>query len=289
MKSSKLTKQIIEKALSLGASVSGIADIEHLKTSPSHRIYSKIGLHLHDIYSDTKGQNVSTDVVWPEDAVSVVVIGIEHSADELELDWWDGTGTPGNRQLLQVNAQLAQWITNTCSITTYKLPYYVENGGIFLKDAAVHAGLGCIGQNNLLITPEYGPRIRLRALLINREAAPTGPTDFFPCDACEQFCRKACPIGAFHKGVYSPQELCQRILPGIDGTYDRVRCNSKMEKDIDDAAKILSTDDKSQQEMRQLIDQFEKSHLKQPDDDKPVDYCVKYCRKCELSCPVGER
>jgi epoxyqueuosine reductase len=37
------------------------------------------------------------------------------------------------------------------------LPYKVEEGGMFLKDAATLAGLGIIGKNNLLITPEFEP------------------------------------------------------------------------------------------------------------------------------------
>ena len=51
------------------------------------------------------------------------------------------------------------------------------------------AGLGCIGNNNLVVTPEYGPRIRWRALLLDRSANATGPVDYHPCDGCPQPCR----------------------------------------------------------------------------------------------------
>jgi epoxyqueuosine reductase len=37
------------------------------------------------------------------------------------------------------------------------LQYKVEEAGMFLKDAATLAGLGIIGKNNLLITPEFEP------------------------------------------------------------------------------------------------------------------------------------
>ena len=39
---SALSVQIINKAISLGASLAGIASVEQLKKSPSHDIYTKI-------------------------------------------------------------------------------------------------------------------------------------------------------------------------------------------------------------------------------------------------------
>lgn len=36
--------------------------------------------------------------------------------------------------------------------------------------------------NNLVITPEFGPRTRLGALFLEVELEPTGPIDFNPCE-----------------------------------------------------------------------------------------------------------
>ena len=41
--------------------------------------------------------------------------------------------------------------------------------GVFAKDAAALAGLGTIGENNLLVTEEYGPRVRLRIVVTDAE------------------------------------------------------------------------------------------------------------------------
>ena len=185
----------------------------------------------------------------------------------------------------KVNKKLSEWIENTFPVKTYKLPYFVEKGGIFLKDAAVMAGLGCIGKNNLVITPGYGPRIRFRALLLDREAKATGPLEFNPCEGCKQPCRKACPIKAFQNTVYSVDALGQSILPGINGTYDRVTCNVKMEKDIEEAVMAIPAGDEEHQEVLQAIDEFEEGVKLKPQGDKRPYYCVKYCRGCELSCP----
>ncbi len=286
--SSELTEKIVEKAKSLGASIAGVTSVESLKESPSHRIYPKIGMNLEVHWRDAKDNVKPDEVTWPVDAVSAVVIGVAHNADEPELDWWDGKGTPGNRILVRINKKLSEWIVNTFPGKTYKLPYFIEKGGIFLKDAAVMAGLGCIGKNNLVITPGYGPRIRFRALLLDREAEATGPLEFNPCEGCKQPCRKACPIKAFQNTVYSADALGQSILPGINGTYDRVTCNVKMEKDIEEAVMAMPVGDEEHQEVRLAIDEFEEGVMVTPKGDKEPYYFVKYCRGCELVCPVGK-
>ncbi len=49
-----------------------------------------------------------------------------------------------------------------------------ENTSIFShKHAAVRAGLGEFGLNNLVITPEYGPRVRFASVITTAEIEPT--------------------------------------------------------------------------------------------------------------------
>jgi epoxyqueuosine reductase len=127
------------------------------------------------------------------------------------------------------------------------LPYHVERGGVFLKDAAVLAGQGVIGANNLLITPEYGPRIRLRALSIDAKFTPTGPLDFSPCDSCDIRCREACPQKAFTQGSYG-RGFCVKQM-GLDEAN-----RATLETEVEDTPRA----------------------------------CVKYCRACELTCPIGQ-
>lgn len=66
------------------------------------------------------------------------------------------------------------------------------------KYAAVHAGLGWIGKNDVLITERYGPRVRLSAVLID-SALPCGPviTESRCPDDCVK-CIDACPHKALH-------------------------------------------------------------------------------------------
>ena len=78
---SELTDRIVEKARSLGASVVGIADVEPLKASPSHRIYPKIGMDPEVPWQDAPEEALHHEVEWPADAVSAVVIGVEHPVE----------------------------------------------------------------------------------------------------------------------------------------------------------------------------------------------------------------
>ncbi|MEE4275941.1 MAG: epoxyqueuosine reductase, partial [Thermoleophilia bacterium] len=159
---SEFTATVIEKARSLGASVAGVADVEPLKASPSHRIYPKIGMDPEVRWQDAPHEALHHEVDWPADAVAAVVIGVAHPADQPELDWYDGKGTPGNRILIRIVKELSEWLAETYSVKSSRPPYFISSTGIFLKDAAVMAGLGRLGRNNLVVTPEYGPRIRWR-------------------------------------------------------------------------------------------------------------------------------
>ncbi len=75
---------------------------------------------------------------------------------------------------------------------------------VFSHKLAAHlAGLGWIGKNCLLITPEVGPRVRWATVLIDAPLEATGQPVEQRCGTCTQ-CEEICPINAlvgqpFHK------------------------------------------------------------------------------------------
>jgi epoxyqueuosine reductase len=71
-------------------------------------------------------------------------------------------------------------------------------GAISHKAVARMAGLGWIGKNLLLITPQYGSRVRLATVLTNDPLDVDTPLEN-RCGNCT-FCRDACPVQAI-KGV----------------------------------------------------------------------------------------
>lgn len=61
------------------------------------------------------------------------------------------------------------------------------------KMAATRAGLGWIGKTDLLVTPEYGPRVRLTTVLLDGEGITAGaPIEASRCGSC-RMCADACP------------------------------------------------------------------------------------------------
>ena len=140
-----------------------------------------------------------------------------------------------------------------------------------------------------MITPEHGPRIRWRALLLDRPAMATGPLDYDPCGGCPQPCRKACPVKAFDHTAYSASALGQSILPGIHGTCDRVTCNTKMARDVEEAARAMAASDEEGDALASRMNAFEEVVMAMPKGEGEPQYGVKYCRRCELSCPVGRQ
>jgi len=260
-----LSDQIIAKALAFGASLAGIANVEELKKSPSHLISKQITEYGGVGTRNVEGKK-SGEVQWPENAKSAVVIAVEHPLGAPDMDWWvKGLtgGTKGNAQLMAVFSKLADWLETEKKIPYIKLAYHIEHGGVYMKDAAVLAGFGCIGKSNMVVTPEYGSRIRLRVMLLDEDLPSTGILGFDPCKDCKEYCLKACPQKAFDKKIYSAKEYGQDELPGRTGVYNRSQCNIEMEKNSTDGKDVeIKGTDKIGREVR-------------------------FCRRCELVCPVG--
>ena len=261
-----INSQIIDQGKNFGACLVGIANFEPLLNSPSHTLFGKLDRQK-IVGLKNSGKAIPEDIGWPSFAKSIIVVAAEHPEDKSELDWWQEGfqgGTPGNRTLININSHLSEWLEKEKGFSTKKLPYHIEKGGIFLKDAAVMAGLGCVGKNNLFVTPKYGPRVRLRALILDVEFPTTGMTDFNPCKGCDMPCRTACPQSAFQKKIYHGRKFGLDKLPGRNGVYNRQLCNVQMEMDIINSEKT------------EVIDHTTPGKI------------IKYCRLCEFACPVGK-
>jgi epoxyqueuosine reductase len=181
----QILTDLLEKALELGASVAGYVPAENLRDCPSALAAGPQGFQT---FSGT-----------------IVVLGLYHDPQKPKMDWWvEGKGTPGDRMLRRINRGLKVWLRENHGISAQDIPYQIYDGGIYLKDAAVLAGLGYIGRNNLVITPEFGPRVRFRALWVDIDSEqPVRHTPEIQCDECDHPCETQCPQKALEAGRFS--------------------------------------------------------------------------------------
>ena len=100
-------------------------------------------------------------------------------------------------------------------------------GAISHKALARVAGLGWQGKNLLLITPQYGSRVRLVTVLTNAPMQFDTPMEN-RCGKCMQ-CRDACPVGAI-KGVSTKDNYTTR-----EEALHLDRCSKKL---IEEFAKL---------------------------------------------------
>lgn len=249
--SNKIEKTIVEKAKEWGASSAGIARVEDLRASPSVERYANAPFYEsygrdHPNYFEFKGYK------WAEEHKSILVWALEHPISEPQLDWWSMKVkgfTPGMSIMRLQSRKLRTWMGEDLGINALSLPYQIEFGGAFLKDAAHLAGVGVIGKNNLVVTPEFGTRVRLRGIFMEAELEPTGPLDFDPCNGCDMPCHRVCPRKAFRSGA-----------------FDRALCRQENDK-RDANVQILDGS---------IMGIDEPSEVTKP------------CRNCELACPVAQ-
>jgi epoxyqueuosine reductase len=78
-------------------------------------------------------------------------------------------------------------------------------GVISHKLAAHLAGLGWIGKNCLLVTPDHGPRVRWVTVLTDAPLEPTGTPMEQRCGTCTQ-CTDACPLTAITGRTFREDE-----------------------------------------------------------------------------------
>jgi len=92
---------------------------------------------------------------------------------------------------------------------------------------AVDAGLGQLGRYGALITPEFGPRVRLCKVLTDLPLAPTKPIDFGVtefCDVCEK-CAEYCPSQAILYGKRTHKARTPSTNPGLKKwPFDGEKC-----------------------------------------------------------------
>jgi len=86
---------------------------------------------------------------------------------------------------------------------------------------AIDAGLGQLGRLGLLITPKFGPRVRLAKVITDMPLVPDSPIQFGVAEFCESclLCARECPSEAISSGPRTWEGLSPSNNPGAHKWY----------------------------------------------------------------------
>jgi len=144
-------------------------------------------------YNRLSGQNDS--IRLPKRYRFAVVMAVEMDYDKFAMSDVAASAATGlgYSKMAFVSSLLAQFIRN---LGYQALP--CGNDTALSIPLAVDAGLGELGRNGLLITPQYGPRVRLCKVLTDLPLKPDKPIDFGVQEYCEECkkCLENCPVHA---------------------------------------------------------------------------------------------
>ena len=250
----KLTQEVKDYAKSyvpwhdVGADLVGIIPAERLDEIPSYRI-------------DASNTSTIKTKEQMEDAKSIIVLGYHASDDIYEAivrkrDRIEVLGYPPNINVFKVIEYLHERGFKA-KVASSRLPK---------KQMARLAGFGNYGKNALLITPKYGPWMRIGAVITNAEFVYDDPFDKDLCGDCDK-CVKACPTGAL-----TPFKV------------DHTKC--LVNRSSDEWAKLISGELRYSEKISNIsdIDAIYSRH-----NLKLTDNSVLMCTTCQRACPYGRK
>ena len=172
-----------------------------------------------------------TDVL-PECA-SVIVLGAAFSPDDLrDIEAY----TASRNAMLATMTVMAKAVAKAIKADGYKTKAISATGGkwvdgdgrkeqfgfISLKHAAEIAGLGVIGKNYLLTSPQYGNLLWLSAVLTDAVLTPDVRISAAICDDCNR-CVEACPVGALDDLAVFGKKGCSSFFT-IEEKKFKIKC-----------------------------------------------------------------
>lgn len=249
MNEDDLKEELRKKSKELGFQLFGVSDINKMENVP---FPDGRGLQKpSEVMPSAKSLIMMGMVIWDEGMnVSVSTAG-------------SGDFSGGDSEYYNLYYQIVEnkawyfckWLRDT------KGAEAIPSTTIHAKAAASLAGLGFIGHSTLVITPEYGPRVRWIAVLTELELEPDQP---FTRDLCAEqplckngsLCVKSCPYNAIIPGP------SQGVEPGKKVTYGK--CVVAHEFDT-------------------KLDKTWKEHIRRVSDRGFAE-----CTICNLACPYGK-
>ncbi len=183
------------------------------------------------------------DERWMYTAKQSDMSGVERPVDiPPSLDHVIVIVMPMDRELLAtvpsaLSGAATGWGYSQDTVTLLALTQYLRNLGYqaiasandsaLAIPMAIQAGLGEYGRLGLLITREFGPRVRLGKIFTDLPMAPDSPRPFGVAEFCEQCqaCVEGCPVKAVPAGPPGPPPPGPSYIRGvIKWTVDAEKC-----------------------------------------------------------------
>ncbi len=267
------SEEVKAKAKEFGADLAGIADGQVMNETPPNP-------------DDPRRPSDITD----HDADRVIVLARRINLGSSRIAKWDERHKYYNDELAitaleETALELVLWLETQGYPALIVPPTHVDpwryDGNpekhlsplLSLDHAAAEAGLGTLGLNLQILTPEFGPRVMLSAVLTSAPLEPDGQRDAALCHGPEcGRCLSACPgdvVGQW-----------DRDWPGCD-QYRNPHGFNHLTEFLGNV--IDATDAETQKKMIRSEDSFNlwQSILRGAG-------AVTGCRRCQDVCPVGE-
>ena len=192
-----LTRDIKKVATYFGANIVGICRLDR-RWVYSHT-YESARLDQGDAGEKAVGESKPQEI--PPEFEYAVVMGFEEEYDMMKYFPTyiaDAPTSMGYSRMAIANAHFSAFIRNL----GYKAIDCSTNDVALSIPMAMQAGLGDLGRNGLLITPQFGPRLRLSKVITDLPLLANSPIDFGVtefCAVCKK-CADLCPSRAITFG-----------------------------------------------------------------------------------------
>lgn len=208
----KMITRIIKKvATYFGADMVGICGLDRRWVySHSYMGDSYTGRGSELAIGETKPQEI------PEEFQYAVVMGFEEEYDMMRYFPTyiaDAATSMGYSRMAITNAHLSAFIRNL----GFKAIDCSTNDVALSIPMAAQAGLGDLGRNGLLITPKFGPRVRISKVITDLPLVTDAPIDFGVTEFCMvcKICADKCPSRSIITGERTAERNNLSNIAGI--------------------------------------------------------------------------